>query len=211
MSSNLRDVEVEIGDLPKRFLQRCRDAGVVACDLETTGLHPATARIATLQVATPGLKPLLVLTNEDIPVRAVSLMKDTGITKVFHHAVFDVGFMLAHWHVGPRNIACTKIASRLLDPDGVLDHGLDSVVKRICGITLDKSLQTSDWSQPGLTDEQIRYAVNDVVHLIQIHAAMQSDLEKRGLLVVARRCFEFIVTRAELNNRGYADIFRHGK
>mgnify|MGYP006194651211 CR=1 FL=1 len=42
------------------------------------------------------------------------------VQKVFHHAPFDLRFMVAQWNVTPRNIACTKVASKMLSGAGTI-------------------------------------------------------------------------------------------
>ncbi len=37
--------------------------------------------------------------------------------KVFHHAPFDLRWMMSHWQMQAASVACTEVASRLLNPD----------------------------------------------------------------------------------------------
>jgi DNA polymerase-1 len=63
--------------------------------------------------------------------------------------------------------------------------GLAGVAERYLSVTLDKELQTSDWSGP-LSDEQIAYAARDAAVLPQLHAVMIERLRQDDLERVAR-------------------------
>jgi DNA polymerase-1 len=60
-------------------------------------------------------------------------------------------------------------------------HGLASVVKRELGVDLPKDEQTSDWSQPELTDEQLMYAARDAKVLPELARRLLRKIEEAGL------------------------------
>jgi ribonuclease D len=136
--------------------------GIVAWDIETSGLDWRSERIGTCQLYAPGQPPCLVQLRGKLPERLRLLLNDPEVTKLFHHALFDLRFMAHHWKATPQNIICTKIAAKILNPSGK-GHSLASLVGRYLNVTLDKRLQTSDWLAEQLTPEQIQYAVRDVL------------------------------------------------
>jgi ribonuclease D len=55
-----------------------------------------------------------------------------------------------------------------------------TLVAKLARATLDKSSRFTDWSQRPLTDRQIRYALDDVVHLRTVYEALQQRLASNG-------------------------------
>ena len=62
-----------------------------------------------------------------------------------------------------------------------------------------------------LSQEQVDYAAADVLYLHELRAQLDKMLEREGRMALARHCFDFIPSRAELDLAGWAetDIFAH--
>src|SRR2546428_5639868 len=126
------------GDLPEEYVVRIRKAGIAAWDIETSGLDWRTDQIGTCQLSDPNGSVALVKINSSPPKKLILLLEDPAVKKIFHHAMFDLRFMAFQWNAKPQSIACTKIASRLLDPKGERNHSLLSIVREYLGVTLTK-------------------------------------------------------------------------
>ena len=61
-------------------------------------------------------------------------------------------------------VYCTKIASRLVRTFAD-KHGLKDICKELLDVDISKQMQSSDWGAPELTNQQLRYAAADVLHL----------------------------------------------
>ena len=72
-----------------------------------------------------------------------------------------------HLKVEPKNIFCTKVASKIARTASSM-HGYKDLVKELCGKDISKREQTSDWGNPNLTEKQIRYAQQDTEYLFEI-------------------------------------------
>ena len=70
-------------------------------------------------------------------------------------------------------------------------------------------MQTSDWGKEDYSEEQIRYAANDVLHLHVIKLELEKILKRENKEQLAKKCFEFLETRADLDLCGLTDIFEH--
>jgi hypothetical protein len=79
---------------------------------------------------------------------------------VAHNAAFELAF-LEKAGVTPLETHCTLQTSRLLT--GKRRPSLEFAAKEFLGVELDKTLQTSDWSAPHLSTDQLRYATTDAV------------------------------------------------
>jgi ribonuclease D len=197
------------GDVPESFAAAAVRAGVVAWDIETTGLEWSSERIATCQLATPDGKCVLVAKPEASPTNLLRLLSDKRVEKVFHHALFDLRFMAFHWKAEPRNIACTKIASKLLNPSEGTNHSLKTLLNEHLGITIDKALQKSDWMREDLTPAQIAYAVADVLYLPELLGRVRVLLQRAGLAELYQGCLEHIPTRVKLDIGRYPDVYAY--
>ena len=195
-------VPLHRGDLPPgRFV-----SGAVAIDTETLGLNPYRDRLCLVQLSSgDGHADLVQLSgNYDAP-ELIRLLADESILKIFHYGRFDMAVLKHFLGVMPRPVYCTKIASKLART--YTDrHGLKDLCRELLGIELSKQQQSSDWGAPDLTPEQLNYAASDVLHLHALREKLDAMLRREGREGLARACFEFLPTRAELDLRGWADI-----
>src|SRR6266403_2787055 len=112
------EIRTYAGDLPDYALEKAREAGLIGWDIETSGLDWKLDKIGTCQVFIPKCDVFVVQMDKtgSAPANLESLLRDLEVRKVLHHAIFDLRFMLHHWAVLIENVACTKIASKILDP-----------------------------------------------------------------------------------------------
>ena len=195
------------GDLPAGL-----DLGpVIAVDSEAMGLHPHRDRLCVVQLSAGDGDAHLVKIVPGVKAPNLSaLLANGAVEKIFHFARFDVALFRHALGVDTRPIYCTKIASRLVRTY-TDKHGLKDLCRELIGVEISKQQQSSDWGAPSLTDAQIEYAASDVLYLHRLRAALDIMLEREGRADLARRCFEFLPTRAELDLAGWpeTDIFAH--
>jgi|HubBroStandDraft_6_1064221.scaffolds.fasta_scaffold73482_5 ribonuclease D len=200
------------GDLPVTLLDAYRRSVLVAWDIETSGLDWRQAQIGTCQLFAPGIGAAVIsLTSGARPTGLVSLLEDPRVSKVFHHAPFDLRFMMHAWGVKPASIRCTKVASKLVEPAVPNDvHSLQSLVARYLGVNLQKGeIRTSDWTADSLSPEQVQYAAADVLYLPALLASLNARLAALGLGWLYDRCCEFLPARAVLELGDYPDVFAY--
>jgi ribonuclease D len=196
------------GDLDEQAFSRALGAPVLACDIETTGLDWRTERIGTVQIQVENMT-YVVRVNGQTPHRLKALVEDPSILKILHHAMFDLRFLAHHWEVTAARVACTKIASKLVNPEmPCKDHSLAPLVRHYLGIELDKAQQTSDWTGE-LSDSQLLYAANDVRYLWPLYEALDEQLRRKGLRDLRDRCYVHLRTQVELEIGGFPDVFAY--
>ena len=133
------------------------------------------------------------------------LLADQSVLKIFHFGRFDMAVLKHYLGVMPRPVYCTKVASKLART--FTDrHGLKDLCQELLGIELSKQQQSSDWGAAELTQEQLNYAASDVLHLHALREKLDAMLRREGREGLARACFEFLPTRAELDLRGWSEI-----
>ena len=124
--------------------------------------------------------------------------------KIFHYARFDVAIMQRYLEINITNIFCTKIASRLVRTY-TDNHGLKNLCDELLNVKLSKQERASDWGAAILTQEQLNYAANDVLHLHKLMNILSTRLTRENRMELAKGCFEFISTRAKLDVMGWGD------
>ncbi len=150
--------------------------------LDTEFLREKTyyPRLCLLQVATPELVACIdPLALEDLSP-LLDVIYDDSITKVMHAARQDMEIFFHLRHTLPSPVFDTQIAALLLGyPDQI---GYGNLVKETLGIELEKLHTRTDWSRRPLSDEQIRYAADDVFHLAQVYRHLVGKLTELGRL-----------------------------
>ncbi|MEG3636086.1 3'-5' exonuclease family protein [Micromonospora palythoicola] len=197
-------------DLDEPLCRAIAEAGRFACDIETSGLSPLEHQIGTVQIFAPAVGSVILQLQDNIPRKLCRLIEDIRVQKVFHHAMFDLRFITTHWGATPRNISCTKIASKLLHPD--VDnklHSLQSLLQRRLGVWISKDQRMTDWLAPELTADQIGYATRDVEYLLQLLDDLTEDLNAAGLKDLFEDCVAFIPSRVRLEMGGWPDVFAY--
>lgn len=212
MRNNDRKIETHItlGDISDEFASLVQDHSRVAIDTETSGLDWRTAEIGTVQLYLPDLNQALLIkaSRSTFPRNLIALIEDRNVEKIFHHALFDLRFISSTWGGTPRNIACTKVAAKLLWPDESPEtYSLKTLVSTIAGTALDKSAQASDWLASELTEEQIEYAIQDVIYLPLILDTLREHASGAMLTEPLAKSFQYIPVRLLTDLRYCGDIF----
>jgi ribonuclease D len=200
-------------DLPLKSLKSFK--GDITIDTETLGLNIKRDRLCLIQLRNESNKKVyLIKFDKDIsPANSKnikSLLEDKSLTKIFHYARFDMAVLKEDLNINVRNVFCTKIASKLTRTYSS-KHGLKDLVKEILNVELDKTEQTSDWSQKKLTKQQIQYAMNDVIYLSDLKKNLETKLLEAKRLKTFKSIMNFLDTRVELDLMGWenTDIFAH--
>jgi ribonuclease D len=200
-------------DLPLQSLKSFK--GDITIDTETLGLNIKRDRLCLIQLRNESNKKVyLIKFDKDVsPANSKnikSLLEDKSLTKIFHYARFDMAVLKENLNINVRNVFCTKIASKLTRTYSS-KHGLKDLVKEILNIELDKTEQTSDWSQKKLTKQQIQYAMNDVIYLSDLKKNLEAKLLEAKRLKTFKSIMNFLDTRVELDLMGWenTDIFAH--
>lgn len=207
MPCHMNNITLHKGDLPASV----SFGKEIAVDTEAMGLNLQRDALCVVQLsAGDGTAHVIQLDRSFNCPNLKALMADMSKLKIFHFARFDVA-MMKHWlGIDCAPIWCTKIASKLCRT--YTDrHGLKDVSREIAGVDMSKAQQSTDWGAAELTDAQLQYCANDVLHLHEIKAGLEAMLKREGRMELAQACFDFLPVRAELDLQGWpeTDIFAH--
>jgi ribonuclease D len=202
------EIYLHKGDVPADL-----DFGsAVAIDTETQGLNLQRDRLCLVQLSAGDGNCHLVqfAPGEYDAPNLCALLADPGVTKILHFARFDVAMCKRWLGVTMAPVYCTKIASKLIRT--YTDrHSLAPLCRELLGVELSKQQQSSDWAAETLTEEQQAYAASDVLYLHRLRDILDEKLAREGRADLAKACFDFLPTRAELDLAGWpeVDIFAH--
>lgn len=107
-----------------------------------------------------------------------AIMEDPAITKIFHHATNDL-LLLSKLGCRPRQIFDTDVAAKILNYE---KSSLANVLAEELGIGVNKAMQSSNWNLRPLTQEQLRYAAQDVRYLCPLKERLVAKIEELGRL-----------------------------
>jgi ribonuclease D len=212
MTSVLPDAVVTLvtGDLPTAFVAEAITEGRAVVDTETSGLDWAADHLDLIQVGIPSARKVVLVRPADHPALLIRLLEDSAVEKIFHHACFDLRFLCSRWPVRPRHITCTKVTSKILRPNaGDEAHSLRSLVEMYCGVSLDKTLQRSDWSSLDLSQDQLSYAAQDVLFLAELRDRLMAEATSAEAIDLVQASCDYIPSRVLLDLSGAGDVFTH--
>jgi len=198
-------------DLTPDLLVCYQQASAIACDTETMGLQPLRDRLCLVQLSNPegDVAVVRIQQGQTEAPHLKQLLEATNTLKLFHFARFDLATLRHYLGIEVAPVFCTKIASKLSRTYSSR-HGLKELVKELEGIELDKTAQSSDWGNTmHLSDEQLRYAANDVRYLHSIHATLKAMLKRENRWDLAQDCFNCLPTFVTLDLLQYGSVFEH--
>ena len=158
------------------LIQRIGTAEMVALDTEADSLHNYFEKVCLIQLSLGGehyvVDPLCGLELSGFS----AALADTPL--ILHGGDYDLRMMRASMGFRPRReVFDTMIAAQLL---GFEQIGLAALIERFFATTIGKAGQKSDWSHRPLSDNQLRYAVNDTRFLERLADRMRGELDARG-------------------------------
>jgi len=169
--------------------------------LDTEFLRETTyyPKFCLLQIASSDhiacIDPLALTTLE--PLR--KLLFHPTITKIFHSGRQDLEIFYNIFGAVPNPIFDTQVAAPLL---GFGDQiGYAALVSQIMGIHLEKAHSRTDWTVRPLSDEQLKYACDDVVYLAEIYRKILKRLVDLKRLDWLQEDFEALTNPGLYNNQ----------
>jgi ribonuclease D len=116
------------------------------------------------------------------PLRDV--LADPEVEIVLHAGRQDVAILRRTWDTDVRNLFDTQVAA------GFAGHGAQTgygpLLAEVLGRRLAKSASFTRWDRRPLSDEQLRYAREDVADLLALATALEDELRTAGRLEWAR-------------------------
>ncbi len=176
------------------FLELCesiRSAGIVAFDTEFVSEYTYLPELGLLQYATPELAAAVdPLAVEDL-TPWWEIMADEATTVVVHGGQAEIRFCIEAIDQAPRKLVDIQLAEGIRSRSYPL--GYANLVSRLMGHHLKSTQTRTDWLRRPLSPEQLKYALEDVTHVIPIWERQQKGLTNRDRLWWAEAEFDRFV------------------
>ncbi len=157
-------------------IEHLKESAIIAFDLEFDnnryqyGFHLCLVQVCSASrcfVIDP-----LPITDKAIAA-LFEVFNNPEIVKIIHAGGEDLR-LLQILNCKPKNLFDTEVAARLLGYD---KFSLGNMILQKFEIELDKKLQNSNWTKRPISTEQISYAANDVVYLLELKTMLEQELE----------------------------------
>jgi ribonuclease D len=172
------------------FAARVRATGRFGIDTEFMGEGRYRSLLCVVQIAveqpdgTIQVEVLDALDPSWDPAPLAALVADPAVEVIFHAGRQDVALLRRTWRTEVTNVFDTQVAAGFTGRGAQL--GYEALLGDVLGLRLKKSASFTRWDKRPLTGEQVQYAREDVLHIIQLADALQRELDGIGRLQWAR-------------------------
>ena len=184
---------------------------VIGIDNEALGLVLGRDPLTLVQLGLESKQFYLIKLNRktyEAP-NLIKILSNTSTQFIMHYARQDLLWLKYHLNAEPKNIFCTKVASKLARTASSM-HGYKDLVKELCGKDISKKEQQSDWGNPNLTPKQISYAAQDTEYLFDIKEKLTKMLLREKRFDLFEKCMKVIPTLVDMEMSGFKPaIFEH--
>jgi ribonuclease D len=161
------------------FCARQRGAPYITVDTEFMRDRTYWPQLCLVQLAGPEEAVAVDALAPGVELAPVlELMADERVLKVFHAARQDIEIF---WNLAarvPAPLFDTQVAAMVCGFGEAASY--ETLASKLAGARLDKSSRFTDWSHRPLTERQLAYAIDDVVHLRTVYEKLRAKLEKNG-------------------------------
>ena len=205
----MSNIKVFENDLPEDLdLSKEKFIGL---DNEALGLVLGRDPLTLVQLGLESKDFYLIKLNRE-NFRAPNLVKvlsNNNIQFIMHYARQDLLWLKYHLKVQPKNIFCTKVASKIARTASSF-HGYKDLVRELCGKDISKKEQQSDWGDPNLSEKQIRYAASDTEYLFEIKKKLEKMLKREKRIELFKKSMDVIPVLVDMEIAGYKlSTFEH--
>ncbi|MGB0715109.1 MAG: ribonuclease D, partial [Phycisphaerae bacterium] len=162
----------------------CRSEGRFAFDTEFVMEDRYQPEACLLQIAT---RKMVYLIDPflDLDLSSIwSLIPDPAVEVVVHAGQEDLALAVQHTGRAPSNIFDVQVVAGFVGYDYPIS--LQKLVQATKHIRLHKSKTLTDWRKRPLTKAQLRYAAEDVLHLLDVYRILNKKLDKLSRVEWAR-------------------------
>lgn len=162
----------------ERLAEAARAAGRMALDFEFLWERTYRPLPCLAQVAV-GDEVSVVDPIDGAPLQAIAdLVADPEVQTVMHAPSADLTLLALGYGVRPAALVDAQLAAGFVGLGA--GQSLGTLVERVLRVRLAKTESYTDWSRRPLSEAQLRYAAEDVRHLLPLADALEERLEARG-------------------------------
>ena len=177
---------------------------VIGIDNEALGLVLGRDPLTLVQLGLESKQFYLIKLNRETynAPNLINVLSNSSTQFIMHYARQDLLWLKYHLKVEPKNIFCTKVASKLARTASSA-HGYKDLVKELCGKENSKKEQQSDWGNPNLSSKQISYAAQDTEYLFEIKKKLTEMLIREKRFDLFEKSMKVIPTLVDMEISGF--------
>ena len=161
------------------FCAAMADYEYIAVDTEFLRETTYYAKLCLVQISGGGNAMAIDPLADGIDLSPLTaLLGNPDVIKVFHAGRQDLEIFYKMMDGLPNAVYDTQIAAMVCGFGEQV--GYDRLVKGMLDITLDKGSRFTDWAQRPLTEKQVRYALDDVIHLDTLFPMLRERIAAQG-------------------------------
>ncbi len=205
----MTNIKVFENDLPEDL--DLSNEKLIGLDNEALGLVLGRDPLTLVQLGLESNNFYLVKLNRETynAPNLVKVLSNNNTQFIMHYARQDLLWLKYHLKVQPKNIFCTKVASKIARTASSY-HGYKDLVKELCGKDISKKEQQSDWGDPNLSEKQIKYAASDTEYLFEIRKKLKRMLEREKRIDLFEKSMDVIPVLVDMEIAGYKlSTFEH--
>ena len=205
----MSNIKVFENDLPEDL--DLSNEKFIGLDNEALGLVLGRDPLTLVQLGLESKNFYLIKLNRETyhAPNLIKALSNDSTQYIMHYARQDLLWLKYHLDVKPKNIFCTKVASKIARTASSY-HGYKDLVKELCGKDISKKEQQSDWGDPNLSEKQIKYAASDTEHLFEIRNKLIKMLEREKRIDLFKKSMEVIPVLVDMEIAGYKlSTFEH--
>ncbi len=205
----MTNIKVFENDLPEDL--DLSNVKLIGLDNEALGLVLGRDPLTLVQLGLESKNFYLVKLNRETynAPNLIKALSNKNTQFIMHYARQDLLWLKYHLKVQPKNIFCTKVASKIARTASSY-HGYKDLVKELCGKDISKKEQQSDWGDPNLSEKQIKYAASDTEYLFEIRKKLIKMLEREKRIDLFEKSMNVIPVLVDMEIAGYKlSTFEH--
>tara|TARA_B100000674_G_C37510971_1_gene764798 strand:+ start:42 stop:659 length:618 start_codon:yes stop_codon:yes gene_type:complete len=205
----MTNIKVFENDLPEDL--DLSNEKLIGLDNEALGLVLGRDPLTLVQLGLESKNFYLVKLNRETynAPNLIKALSNNNTQFIMHYARQDLLWLKYHLKVQPKNIFCTKVASKIARTASSY-HGYKDLVKELCGKDISKKEQQSDWGDPNLSEKQIKYAASDTEYLFEIRKKLIKMLEREKRIDLFKKSMNVIPLLVDMEIAGYKlSTFEH--
>jgi len=170
----------------RALLDRARASGRLAVDTEFMGEGRYRTLLCLIQLAVPeqpGIDPIALvdpLEEHLADDELAAILADPDVQIVVHAGRQDIALLRRHLGTDVSNLFDTQIAAGFAGLGAQASY--DSLLADVLHLRVAKTASFTRWDARPLSAEQLAYAREDVVHLLELAAELQRRLAELGRL-----------------------------
>jgi ribonuclease D len=170
------------------FCSRAAAAGRFGIDTEFVGEGRYRTLLCLIQLVVSDDESLEVLVldalDEHVDLAPLAaLLADPGLEVVVHAGRQDVALLRRDLRTEVTRIFDTQVAAGFAGL--AAQAGYDTLLREVIGVRVQKTASYTRWDRRPLDDEQLAYAREDVLHLLELAGALERQLGASGRLAWA--------------------------